>query len=365
MSLSEIIISRIKKEGPISFHDFMDMALYYPACGYYNSKSEKIGKHGDFYTSPYFTSVFGHVIAKQLEEMWGALNKEPFTIVEYGAGTGLLCNDILNHLENNDELYNNLSYCIIEKSEVMRLRQQEILNEKVQWINNISDVSLNAACVISNEVVDNFPVHQVVMEDELKEVFVNYDNGFVELLQPAGERLKSYLYQLNITLPRGYRTEINLQATEWMTGIGQALKKGFVVTIDYGFPAVELYSDKRRTGTLLCYHKHSINYDPYINIGEQDITTHINFSALHKWGLQKNLNLTGYTTQINFLLSLGLTNYLRELEKPDNDHSDSREKALMIHTFLMDMGSKFKVLIQHKGIPNPKLSGLQFSQHVI
>src|SRR5437870_2732615 len=113
MSLSEIIIEKIRKEGPISFRDFMGMALYYPEYGYYTSDKEKIGEHGDFYTSPYFTSVFGHMLAKQLEEMWHALNEEPFTLVEYGAGTGLLCNDILSYLKKNDKLFNKLGYYII------------------------------------------------------------------------------------------------------------------------------------------------------------------------------------------------------------------------------------------------------------
>src|SRR5690348_13700109 len=140
MSLSEIIIEKIRDEGPITFRDFMDMALYYPGLGYYTSNGEKIGKSCDFYTTPYVTGIFGDMIAKQLEEMWHVLNKKPFTIVEYGAGTGVLCQDILNYLKNNKELYDELTYCIIEKSEVMREKERAILQDKVHWYNTIEEI---------------------------------------------------------------------------------------------------------------------------------------------------------------------------------------------------------------------------------
>ena len=365
MSLSEIIVEKIKKEGPVSFHEFMEMALYYPEYGYYTSAGDKIGKHGDFYTSPYLTSIFGYMIAKQLEEMWCILDKKSFTIVEYGAGEGRLSNDILTRLKSNKQLYDKLNYCIIEKSEVMRQKEKMILHDKVQWFNCISDIPLTAGCILSNEVVDNFPIHQVIMGNELMEVFVDYNNGFVETLQPASETLKNYLDELQVTLPKGFRTEINLQAIEWIKEIASALKAGFVITIDYGYPSSALYNNKRSCGTLVCYHKHSINYCPYTHIGEQDITAHVNFSALRNWGLKNGLGYSGFTTQANFLLALGLTDYLRTMEQVDTNHANNAEKTLLIHTFLMDMGSKFKVLIQHKGIEKPRLSGLQFAQQFV
>src|SRR5215212_8797130 len=126
MSLTEIIIQKISSEGPISFRDFMEMALYYPGQGYYTSSREKIGKQGDYYTSSFLTSLFGQLIAKQFEEMWLLTGRKEFTVVEYGAGTGRLCNDILNALKNNQELYDNLHYCIIERSDAMREKQKAI-----------------------------------------------------------------------------------------------------------------------------------------------------------------------------------------------------------------------------------------------
>ncbi|MEP6596352.1 MAG: SAM-dependent methyltransferase [Ginsengibacter sp.] len=272
MSLAQIIIQKIQNDGPNSFHDFMELALYYPEYGYYTSSKEKIGKHGDFYTTPYLTSIFGYMIAKQLEEMWHILDKKPFTIVEYGAGSGFLCNDILNRLKINNDLYDELNYYIIEKSEAMRQKEKMFLHQKVQWVNCIRDVPLNVGCVLSNEVVDNFPVHRVVMENELMEVFVDYNNGFVEILNLASETLENYLNELQIILPKGFRTEVNLHVTEWIKEIVDTLKAGFVLTIDYGHPSSILYNNQKSRGTLVCYHKQSINYCPYANIGEQDIT---------------------------------------------------------------------------------------------
>jgi SAM-dependent MidA family methyltransferase len=204
------------------------------------------------------------------------------------------------------------------------------------------------------------------MQDELMEVFVDYKNRFVETLRPANEILKNYLDELQVRLPEGYCTEINIQAIDWIKDVAGKLRTGFVLTIDYGFSSSELYSNKRSSGNIVCYHKHKINYSPYENIGEQDITTHINFSALNHWGKKNGLHYTGFTTQANFLLALGLTDYLRKMEQSTgNSFTSVAEKAFMIRTFLMDMGNKLKVLIQHKGIEKPNLSGLQFSQQLV
>jgi SAM-dependent MidA family methyltransferase len=358
MSLTEIIIRKIKENGPMPIRDFMEMTLYYPELGYYTSAGEKIGENGDFYTSPCYTSLFGQMIARQLEEMWQALDKNPFTIVEYGAGTGILCQDILNALANNNELYGHLNYCIIEKSDVMREKQKKIANDKVSWHNSIRDIHSFHGCVLSNEVVDNFAVHQVVMQDELMEVFVDYDSRFVEVLMPANDLLKDYLAQLNVVLPKGFRTEINLEAIQWITEISKAIKRGFVLTIDYGYSSTDLYQQCRSQGTMVCYYKHQVNYCPYINIGLQDITTHVNFSSLLHWGIKNGLEFSGFTNQAHFLLGLGLARQVATVNL-------NGETAQFLHTFLYDMGRKLKVLIQQKGISRSRLSGLQFSQRLI
>ena len=361
MLLSEIIAEKIEKEGPISFHDFMEISLYYPGLGYYTSVDDKIGRKGDIYTSSNLTPAFGATVGRQIEEMWQISGKGPFTIIEYGAGTGFLCHDILEYLKNNKELYDELNYCIIEKSPVMRRKEKAHLHEKTSWHNSIQEIPVVTGCVLSNEVVDNFSVHQVVMKDELMEVFVGYRDGFIELLRPAKKELKDYLTELNISLPNGFRTEINLEAVEWIKEISEYLKKGFVITIDYGFPSSELYRQCRSNGTLVCYNKHTINDDPYIDIGKQDITSHVNFSALNHWGFKNGLESCGFTNQTAFLLSLGFENHLRQInEKQDDDIvAICRRQAMIKYTLLIDMGNKYKVLIQQKGLPKKELSGLK------
>jgi SAM-dependent MidA family methyltransferase len=364
MPLSDIIIGRIQEEGPLPFRDFMEMALYYPGEGYYTSDRLTIGQSGDYYTSAYLTSLFGEMLATQLEEMWQILGRQPFTIVEYGAGTGLLCRDILCRLKENRELYKDLRYYIIEKSATMRQQEKELLPEKVRWVTDISEIGPVRGCILSNELVDNFSVHQVLMAAELMEVCVAYDGGFTEILRPAPLALKEYLHQLQVELPAGYRAEINLEATNWIQEVARALDKGFVLTIDYGYPSSALYS--KRSGTLACYNQHKVSYCPYDRIGDQDITHHINFSALDDWGRRSGLDCCGYTSQIHFLQGLGLTRCLRKMEETSTGDPAIRQQQLrQLQTLLLDMGHKFKVLIQRKGLDRVFLSGLQFPQPLI
>ncbi len=357
MNLSDTIIQKIQQTGPLSFHDYMEMALYYPGHGYYTSPVEKFGKEGDYYTSPIISSMYGQMLGRQLEEMWHILGKEPFTIVEYGAGTGALAGDILAWLKNNKELYKDLQYIIIEKSESLRTVQKHLPSDKVRWIDNIHEISGFFGCVLSNEVLDNFAVHSVVMKEELMEIFVDYEDGFKEILRPASEELKNYLSFQNITLPADYRTEINLQAINWIKDIAENMKKGFVVTVDYGYPAPEYYAEKRSLGTLACYYKHTVTENYYENIGKQDITAHVNFTALVIFGKKSGLEFSGFCNQNYFLRSLGLTNHLRTLEM----NAESKESFLEVNKLIMDMGNKFKVLIQHKNLEVKYLTGMQFS----
>ncbi|TRX30872.1 hypothetical protein FNW52_19725 [Flavobacterium sp. ZT3R18] len=360
MLLSEIIINRIKNEGPISFRDFMEMALYYPELGYYNSKQNIIGAEGDFYTNASLSASFGAMLGCQIEEMWKTLGKKTLKIIEYGAGTGLLCHDILDYLKNNSDLYNCCSYSIIEKSTSMREIEKKHLPEKVSWHSSIQEIPQMNACIVSNELVDNFSVHQVVMEDQLMEVFIDYEHGFKEVLQPANEGLLAYFETLNVTLPKGFRTEINLEAITWIKEIAQWLKKGYVITIDYGALSSELYNINRRLGTLLCFNKHRINDNPYQLIGEQDITTHTNFSALKDWGAKYGLKYRGLVNQANFLLGLGFQEYQDKLAKDKQSNAQlALQESIINYRLLMDLGTKFKVLIQQKGVSDYPLSGLK------
>jgi SAM-dependent MidA family methyltransferase len=364
MALTDIIIKKIKTEGPISFRDFMEMCLYFPGLGYYISDREKVGKDGDFYTTGNLTSSVGAMIARQMEEMWHLMDKKNFTIVEYGAGMGFLCHDIINYLKGNAELYHHLRYCIIEKSPFMQQKEKEHLSEKVSWYDTINDIPGQIDCVFSNEVVDNFPVHQVVMQQQqLMEVFVDYNDGFMEVLRPASQETNMYFDELGVTLPEGYRTEVNFDAITWIKNIAQRMHKGFVITIDYGDFSENLYRPHRSCGTVVSYNKHKVSGNVYCNPGGQDITAHVNFSALSHWGSMEGLTSCGLTPQACFLASLGFQEHIREtsVRQGKDMLQIARELAFINHTLLFDMGNKFKILIQSKGLPDVTLSGLKIT----
>ena len=372
LSLAEIVQNRIYVDGSLSFRDFMEMALYYPELGYYTSAREKFGREGDYFTAPFFSEIYGSMIAKQLEEMWVLTGRYEFMIVEYGAGSGTLCADILCYLKSNHKFYKEINYCIIEKSDSLRNQQKSLIGskdgiiQKVSWLNSIDEIAPFTGCVLANEVVDNFSVHKVVMkEDQLMEVFVDHDEEFKEILKPAPTHLKEYFQQLNVILPDEFCTEVNMEAIEWLKKISASLARGFILTVDYGFPSSELYQPYRKLGTIVCYHKHSVNDQPYVHIGEQDITAHVNFSALDLWGERNGLVKCGFTTQSQFLSGLGITNSFRNLEIKEKNNFDFRKKLMLLHTLLISMGKKFKVLIQQKGLQKPLLSGLQFCQPLL
>ena len=359
MVLSEIIRERIASEGPISFRDFMEMALYYPELGYYNSPKNKIGANGDFYTSASLSASFGTMIARQIEEMWQLLDRKPFTIVEYGAGTGLLCHDILDYLKDNTALYDSLNYCIIEKSTPMQEIEKKYLHEKVSWYDSIKNIPEIRGCILSNELFDNFAVHQVVMQDILKEVYVDYNYGFKEVLFPAKKELIDYFNSLLVQLPNGFRTEINLEIKEWIIEVSQYLKSGYVITIDYGGCSSDIYAIHRSSGTLLCYNKHQKNDNPFQLIGSQDITSHVNFTALTNWGNENGLETCGITNQTHFLTALGIKQYQNAIMNNHENNSQTKiHETFINHSLLMSMGLKFKVLIQRKGAVQRLLKGL-------
>ena len=215
-------------------------------------------------------------------------------------------------------------------------------------------------------MVDNFAVHRVVMEEELMEIFVDYKDRFTQILKTCISRIKKLFRRIKCDPASGFRTEINLEATEWIKDIAKAIDKGFVLTIHYGYPAFEYcqHHPSRNNGTLNCYNKHKINNEPYSFIGEQNITAHVNFTALSKWGNKYDLETYGFTNQSNFLMSLGLTNHLRELEQAGNTFSEN-EKVLLIKAILDGYGERnSRYCCKGKGVNRPFLPAFRLSKQL-
>ncbi len=365
--LIKIIKDRIKKEGEISFRDFMDMALYYPELGYYTSKKDKIGGYGDFFTASELDPAFGTLLAKQFAEIYEKIGEKHFQIVEIGAGKGYLAHDILKTLkEIYPEVYKNSRYILIEKSPYHIQIQKEILKdfEIVEWKQDIIDFEDESitGVVFSNELFDAFPVHLIrKVNGNIYEIYIklNENEEIEEVLKEPPEDILKYLKQLNINIPEGMQTEINLDAAEYIQKIAKKLKKGYVITIDYGYPSRELYKPYRMRGTLLCYYKHRYSENFYENVGLQDITSHVNFSALSYYGKISGLETTGFTDQAHFLTNLGLMDIFAELQERDDIESYERINRLKTLVLPKGMGEKFKVLVQHKDIENPQIKGLE------
>jgi SAM-dependent MidA family methyltransferase len=362
--LRKEISNLIHKRGKITFADYMDFALYHPEHGYYTSGKEKIGKRGDYYTSSDVHPVFGELIARQLEQMWRLLGSNRFTVVEIGAGKGWLCHDILNFVRNEyPEFFEKIDYKIVEISQDLIERQSNTLKgleEKVSWESFSEDgFSFNPieGCFLSNEFFDSLPVHQVIVENNnLKEVYVTIKNDVFceERDELSSPELRDYFKALKINLKEGQRAEVNLKIREWVKNLSYYLNRGFVITIDYGHLAEELYSEERHSGTLMCYYEHTTNENPYEKVGNQDITSHVNFSSIMQEGTRSGLNTTGFVRQSNFLIALGILNKMNDAQ------GDISKLLTMKNLFLPGgMGDVFKVLIQHKGIDNPELIGLR------
>ncbi len=365
--LERKIVERIRSEGPINFETFMEMALYYPDLGYYTRTSAQIGRAGDFYTSPHLHRIFGAMIGRQMEEMWHSMGcPECFPVVEMGAGMGYLAKDMLEYLKGK-RIFPHLHYTIVELNPSIRERQRQLLTDlldKISWRSHLSELDTFCGCLISNELLDAFPVRLVEMDGELMEIFVSYDqeNGFREVKKPCSKELKDYFREFGIELPEGYKTEVNLKMRNWLDEAAGRLSEGFILTIDYGYPAWDYYSEDRSRGTLLCYYRHQINEDPFLNIGEQDLTAHINFSALKAWGELLGLKALGFGSQGTYLVSLGIdeviTGFYGEVPDP---FEIAKIKGLI---FPQGMGESHSVMVQHKGKGEIKLRGFDLRNQV-
>lgn len=361
-----LIRDEISQRGPITFARFMDLALYAPGAGYYMRDAGRIGARGDYYTSSHLHPLFGELIAKQLVQMLEILDGGSVTIIEPGAGRGALAFDIVEALARAEHLPN-WTYVIIEKSPAMIEQQRRMLDPfirsgRVAWAATLPVEPVDG-CVVSNELVDALPVHRVVQQaGALREVFVDVaGEGLVERLDaPSTPDLAAYLRRLGVALIEGQQAEVNLAAVEWMRAVGRALRRGFVLTIDYGYPADDLYDPLRRRGTLLAYHQHRANEAFYQRVGRQDLTAHVDFTSLAWAGRDAGLEVEGFVDQTRFLLGLGAHEAAERLIEDAPDDAERERIVAGIRGLLdpQDMGRLFKVLVQRKGVAPSPLVGL-------
>jgi SAM-dependent MidA family methyltransferase len=362
--LHTLIADEIAQRGPIPFVDFMTRCLYHPQHGYYMHPRIRIGKEGDFFTSSSVHALFGGLLARQLVEMDTLLGAGAFTLVEQGAGEGHLMRDVLDAVRRDaPAFYDRLQVRLVEVSPDNRRRQALQLTEhsdRIDWC-SFEELPLFTGCFLSNELVDAFPVHMVEMRDGvLSEVYVTAtDKGFGELfLPPSTLALAAHFDWLGVAPCEGNRAEINLAAVQWMRAVATKLQRGFALTIDYGYPAVELYAPHRRNGTLMCYHRHSAGEDPYVRVGEQDLTAHVDFTALAQAGAEVGLDPICLTEQYRFLMALGFVEELIRLEAQTVDPIQAQGLRMTLKHLIMPdegMGTTFKVLVQGKGVGCPAL----------
>jgi SAM-dependent MidA family methyltransferase len=350
--LKEIIHQRLEKSGPITFETYMDMSLYHRDFGYYMTEKPRTGPSGDYYTSPHLHPIFGWLVANQLDEIRRIMGKPAeFTVLEIGAGKGFLAKDILDFVLGRLKWQGPWKYIIVERNRHAIKRQKEELKAhagRIQWRTSLEQVDSFCGCVISNELLDAFPVRLVVMNDCFQEIFIVSENTeFKEIRRSlSSAELKSDISRYHIPPIQGYRTEINLNISDYLNRLDNILAEGFVISIDYGYAAREYYSPDRNRGTLLCYHRHKVNENPYVHVGDQDITAHVNFTALRDRGTEIGMMPLGFCPQGLFLASLGIDEIVSaELERSPNFQME----LLKIKGLLFGMGDSHQVLIQYKG----------------
>ena len=327
----------------------MELALYHPGGGYY-SGPHAFAASDDYFTSPAAHPAFGALLGVQLHRMWEALAwPRPFVVIEMGAGNGLLARDILRCAAGlPPDFHEALRYVALDRrSAPQRVSSaQSLVAEGVPFKGVVG-------CFISNELVDSFPVHRFRIDrGRAREAYVTCDdsNNLVEVLgEPSSPRLRERLAAVGGPLPDGFRGEVNLEAARWMEGVSAALKRGFLVTIDYGHEAEELYSPQRSNGTLRTYYNHTYGANPYERIGKQDITAHVDFSHLAETGQPLGLSTLALLTQAQYLAGLGFRSLLRRLRSMGlaQQERDSNVMA-MLELVKQDGLGGFKVLIQEK-----------------
>jgi SAM-dependent MidA family methyltransferase len=357
---SERVAAHIRGEiaasgGWISFARYMELALYAPGLGYYSAGARKLGKAGDFVTAPEISPLYGQTLARQVKQVLDAGFDE---VLEVGAGSGALAATLLEELERSGKTPRN--YLILELSADLRERSRDTLAarvphllERVAWLNRLPPSF--SGVVLGNEVLDAMPTHVVRVQGEKVEeggVGMRSDRFDWSWRVATGELLNA---ARSLKLPEGFRTEIPLAARAFMRSLAGVLEKGLALFVDYGFPQKEYYHPQRKDGTLMCHYRHHAHADPFFLPGLQDITSHVDFSAIASAAREGGLELAGYTSQAQFLVNCGITEVMSRTPAEDGARFlplANQANRLMSPT---EMGELFKVIALGRGFSAPLL----------
>src|SRR5262245_44359360 len=355
---SDRVVAHIRDEiassgGWIGFARYMELALYAPGLGYYSAGARKLGKAGDFVTAPEISPLYGQTLARQVREVLDSGFDE---ILEVGAGSGALAATLLEELEQAGKAPR--SYLILELSADLRERSRDTLAarvphllERVAWLNRLPPAF--SGIVLGNEVLDAMPVHVVrVQGGRLEEGGVGERGGrFDWSWRVASDELIGAAKPLG--LAEGFRTEIHLAARAFVRSLAGVLEKGVALFVDYGFPQKEYYHPQRREGTLMCHYRHHAHDDPFFLPGLQDITSHVDFSAVAAAARTGGLELAGYTSQAQFLVNCGITDVMSRTPAEDGGRFlplANQANRLMSSS---EMGELFKVIALARGFSAP------------
>lgn len=376
MPLAEVIRQRIRDEGPLPFATYAELALYHPKLGYYARVDRRSGRAGDFVTSVDFGPLFGEMLAVQFAEMWRHLGTARFDLVEAGAGSGRLARDLLDAAARHDRIfYDAVNLHLVERSPAARAAQANTLEHHTPKLVSAGPAlptpdSISGA-LLANELLDALPPHVLMMTDDgLHEVYVDCDasGALVERLGPlSGPRVQAHVDEWKIMLQPGWRVEIVPDAVDWVRQAVDSMQCGFLVLIDYGHEANELYSLSHATGTLATYSQHRVETtttegaQPWlIDPGSRDITAHVDLTAVRKTAESAGAITLGILDQTYFLLGLGAAERTTTHTNANEVQTIRRRLAMKSLLIPGGLGSTQKVMIFAKHVGTPTLSGLSY-----
>lgn len=364
--LTQFIRDTIRRRGPAPFDWFMEQALYHPALGYYSSGRCAIGRRGDYFTNVSVGPLFGRLLAAQFVEMWESLGRpEDFVIVEQGAHHGDFARDVLGAVrERAPDFFPTLRYWIVEPFPILRERQEEALRgfrEKVTWESSLDDLEPFRGVHFSNEFLDALPMRLISRIDAgwQERCVAESDDEFRFVTAPiSDEELRRHLETIPHNLSKPYETEVNLAALKWVEILAQKLTRGYVLAVDYGYSRDEIYSPERTSGTLQCYADHRIVRSPLTDVGNVDITAHVDWTSLAARAEAHGLSIAGFTDQHHFTTGV-VTGLMPEQFNVAADTRTRRALQTLLHPELL--GTTFQFLALARNAPDRPLSGFKFA----